>query len=708
MAPRSFESLRNVLELRRRFHSHLLAATGREGVPARVVDDGSGPRPVDLVATCRVLPGLELLPVERHTILGGLRRHEDEGRIGDRTDHADPVAWVRNGAVARGLVERHRMDALPGIDEALLGRVLAWIARGMDEESLPGGLAPDTLTDLAVAVALAPAACPGADRGRKAMAATLRYHLARSDRTRDVLGLARGLLELFHREGDLALLEQVTDLVSTLARILGPKGRLPARRGRGEPADPVTQARFVWLAAQAGDEEAAFRAARPAFATMGMDGLIAGLVDTVDACEVHEALFKLAQVTTGSMQIPLWRGGPPAVSSRDGDARGDAPARVAILSREPLTQACPYLRLRAPLGALSARGDVDLHTPSHATRRYVVLDPDPVLDADVVVTQRFFPVGLFEAAVMPVLERADVARIHDLDDLVFDLPSDHPRAGEVADELPAIRRCLLDADVVTTTSGELARALRDEGVASVRVIPNAIDPGDWSSIDPTVRPPGGDGHSGPPVRIGWTGTATHAADLAAVAPALLAVLDRFGGRVELELRGMAAPPSLDGHPRVVVIPTYEPDYGTYARALASASIDIAIAPLADHRFNRAKSPIKWLEWSAAGVAGIYQDLPPYADVVEPGLTGLLASADPGAWTALLTELVTDPRRRHAMAVAAWNEVLAHHTVADTATAWGDAIADARARRRRRRDGRARSSGPVNPIRIPARDLLEAS
>jgi len=708
MAPRSFDSLRQVLRLRRRFHSDLLAATAGEGAPVSVASAGATALPVDLVSTCRVLPGLELLPPERHAVLGVLRRCEEDGTVGDGADPADPAAWTRTAAMARGLAERHRIDALPAPDEALLSRLLAWIARGMDEERLPGGLTPDTLTDVAVSLSLAPSVCPGAARARRTIAATLRHHLIRGDRTRELLGLARGLLELFHREGDLELLEPVTGLVATLSGVLGARGRLPARRGRGEPADAATQARFVWLAAQIGEEEAAFRAARPAFASMQENGTVADALLTVDAHEVHEALFKLTQVTTGGMQVPLWRGGAPALSARTGPIPAGAPPRVAIVSREPLSQACPTLRLRGPLGALSARGDADLHTPVHATRRYVILDPDPILDSDVVVTQRFFPVGLFEPAVMPVLARADVARIHDLDDLVFDLPSGHPRAGEVDEELPAIRRCLLDADVVTTPSDALAEALRAEGVDRVVVIPNAIDPADWPTVDPGTRAPGGDGHTGPAVRIGWAGTSTHAADLAHVATALRAVLDRFAGRVELELRGIEAPAALADHPRVSVISAYEPDYAAYARDLAAASIDIAIAPLRDHPFNRAKSAIKWLEWSAAGVPGVYQDLPPYADVIEPGLTGLLAGTDPGAWTALLTELVTDPRRRHAMAVAAWNEVHARHTVADTAPRWADAIRDACARRTARRMARGAESRSRNPIRIPVRELLGAT
>jgi glycosyltransferase involved in cell wall biosynthesis len=580
---------------------------------------------------------------------------------------------------------------------------------GINAERRPAGLPPSTLTDLAVSLALTPSSYPGADRARAAILDPLLYWMARVDTSADTLELARGVLELFHRSGTPDLLDRIEALVEALARAAGSSGMIPARRGHRDPAGPVPQSRFVWLAAQIGQEARALAGARHAFRPLGADGSVA-VERVVEAHDVHEALFKLTQVTSGAMQIPLWRGGTPAPGSRSrpstthGEARGDVP-RVALLSREPTGHACPYLRLHSPLAALSASGEIELSHPAGINRRYVLLDPEPVLDADVIVTQRFFPVGLFEPAVMPVLARTDAARIHDLDDLITDLPPGHPREGEVDAELYAVRACLLGADLVTTPSPVLADALRAEGIEAVRVIPNAIDPADWPGLDPATRPDGGDGRSGPPVRIGWVGTSTHGPDLELVVPAFRALLERFGSRIEIELRGIEAPASLAADPRLIVRPDYEYDYRRYASDLATSSFDLAVVPLRDHPFNRAKSAIKWLEWSAVGVAGVYADLPPYADVVEPGHTGFLAGSDPEEWTAILTALVTDPRRRRDAATAAWTAVRSTHTVTHTRALWLEALAEARDRRRAREARTVRSTRPRNPIPIPIHDLV---
>ena len=51
--------------------------------------------------------------------------------------------------------------------------------------------------------------------------------------------------------------------------------------------------------------------------------------------------------------------------------------------------------------------------------------------------------------------------------------------------------------------------------------------------------------------------------------------------------------------------------------------DILVAPLDDSRTSRSKCPNKYLEYSIAGAAGVYSNVPPYAGTVVDGRTGLL-------------------------------------------------------------------------------------
>jgi glycosyltransferase involved in cell wall biosynthesis len=79
--------------------------------------------------------------------------------------------------------------------------------------------------------------------------------------------------------------------------------------------------------------------------------------------------------------------------------------------------------------------------------------------------------------------------------------------------------------------------------------------------------------------------------------------------------------------------------------------DIAIAPLADRPFNKAKSHLKALEAAARGVPIVAQDMEPYREFVVDGVTGYLVRSGE-EWTKRLTELIHDEQAREEMGAAA--------------------------------------------------------
>ena len=85
------------------------------------------------------------------------------------------------------------------------------------------------------------------------------------------------------------------------------------------------------------------------------------------------------------------------------------------------------------------------------------------------------------------------------------------------------------------------------------------------------------------------------------------------------------------------------------------------------RFNRAKSPLKFLDYGALGLAGIYASGAPFEGVVTHGETGILVT-DPEEWAEALIRLADDETARFAMASAARAEIRNHHTLAANADA----------------------------------------
>jgi glycosyltransferase involved in cell wall biosynthesis len=77
--------------------------------------------------------------------------------------------------------------------------------------------------------------------------------------------------------------------------------------------------------------------------------------------------------------------------------------------------------------------------------------------------------------------------------------------------------------------------------------------------------------------------------------------------------------------------------------------DLAIAPLEDTRFNRAKSDIKFLDYSALGIPGIYSQVPIYTETVSHLETGYLAENTPEAWEQALEKLLAEKGLREQLA-----------------------------------------------------------
>lgn len=149
--------------------------------------------------------------------------------------------------------------------------------------------------------------------------------------------------------------------------------------------------------------------------------------------------------------------------------------------------------------------------------------------------------------------------------------------------------------------------------------------------------------------MGYAGSATHAADLRLLEGVLAELAARHAGRVAFCFYGCVTP-ALRRLTGTVLLPTGH--FYRYLQRIAALRIAVGVAPLVSHPFNACKSPVKHLEYTFAGIPGVYAALPPYTATVRHGSTGFLAAL-PEEWAAGVERLVTDAPLRRAMAEAAW-------------------------------------------------------
>lgn len=292
--------------------------------------------------------------------------------------------------------------------------------------------------------------------------------------------------------------------------------------------------------------------------------------------------------------------------------------------------------------------------------------------------------------------RAGGARlIYALDDSFLDLPNEQKDWPPTDARLETVRLFLTAADGVIVTTPALKQRLAGFN-AKIAVLPNALDERLLPARRGGTVPPAGFGSKlrervrqrwakrrlfRPRQVIGYMGTLTHDDDLLMILPALQAIGRRFGNQVELQLVGAtrqaATAQALAALPLRVVkhkLKRHRIEYPQFMAWFSSRmSWDVAIAPLRDTPFNRCKSDIKFLDYCALGVAGIYSRQPAYESSVRHLKTGWLAENSPAAWREALTELLTNESLRGRLARQATDYLFSSRTLKESSPQWRQAL-----------------------------------
>ena len=100
--------------------------------------------------------------------------------------------------------------------------------------------------------------------------------------------------------------------------------------------------------------------------------------------------------------------------------------------------------------------------------------------------------------------------------------------------------------------------------------------------------------------------------------------------------------------------------------------DIGIIPLADNDFNKSKSPIKWIEYSALGIPCVVKDIEPYSNLIIHGINGFLYT-NTEEFEFWVDKLVEHPSLRERIGKTAQEYVHEHFDVSKNSKYWAEAI-----------------------------------
>lgn len=333
-----------------------------------------------------------------------------------------------------------------------------------------------------------------------------------------------------------------------------------------------------------------------------------------------------------------------------------------------------------PFGSAHVRLLRPLGHPSNHDRLLLThgIDYQP---ADVVIVQRFWkPSGSMASAeeLVRTVRREGGKLLYEIDDNLLDL--NEVRTGPGANPVPiealmTVRFLARESDGILVSTQALKARMAGLN-SNIVVVPNALD--ERLFPDPGLPPPARSRRRRRRTVIGYMGTLTHDADVMMVLQALRRVLRAHRGQVEMQFIGAVADRGtaqlFAGLPVRFLEVGANDDYPDFVRWMREhARWDLAIAPLEDSAFARCKSDIKFLDYSALGIPGVYSRVPSYASSVQDGQTGLLVNNNVDEWTDALRSLIADESLRRHLAERARQYVFTERVLRHRALDWADAI-----------------------------------
>jgi len=344
-------------------------------------------------------------------------------------------------------------------------------------------------------------------------------------------------------------------------------------------------------------------------------------------------------------------------------SESNKPLTIAHFSADRLEHVCPVIRVTGPANLAG----VDVLKGNDWQGGELHLHPEIIKCADLVMIQRDF--AKFSKAYQQVVSESQKYQkniVFDIDDLLIELPPTHPDYSTYNRTKGAILSSIVEADAITCSTSKIAENISIYNPNTI-VLPNYLNDTLWKiRTDNLIH----HNKSNQALVIGYLGAHSHSPDLALIQPVLEKILHEHGDEVVLRIWGMEPPPSLKGCHQVEWLDISLVDYAQFANYFSKQSCDIFIAPLADNTFNCNKSNLKFLEYSALGVPGVYSRLAPYASVINHGENGLLASSLE-EWEQALENLLSDPILRKRMGQSAKETIQKDWLLSDHIDSWAN-------------------------------------
>ena len=308
-------------------------------------------------------------------------------------------------------------------------------------------------------------------------------------------------------------------------------------------------------------------------------------------------------------------------------------------------------------------------------------DAQKMFDLDAILIQRNIIQPHNVQALINVCRERNLPIIYEIDDDLLNVPPDKDRKGVYARSAPAMEKLAAAASQIIVSTVPLARKMSQFN-PRVTVIPNVIAETTWLK-------PIEDDQSQLPIQLSeiesgtfkilYMGNSSHGEDLEMIKPVFERLYQEnqavrllmIGGESEV------AENAPDWYTRLSIPQGFESyqQFVPWFRRIA-AECDLAIAPLVANEFNQYKSPLKFLQYSAVGLPGIYSNCTPYREVVTDGVNGILANNDAESWYKAMIKCINNKNSLSSVATKANQKVREQYLMSNFTNSYVNIFAQA--------------------------------
>lgn len=335
-----------------------------------------------------------------------------------------------------------------------------------------------------------------------------------------------------------------------------------------------------------------------------------------------------------------------------------------------------YYRLACPLQTAEQAGAIELKL--HGFNDGQVHVPLPTMEqleewgkwADLLICERN-DVPQYISIMCGTAQHAGIPAVISYDDNVQAVPpynpghpSFCPNATAKQWNIEALRR--FSALIVSTQN---LKDVYGAYTKNVYICPNSIDfswRDQYLGLPPAIPKKLGE------IRIGWAGSSAHWANLKYINKAVLDIMHKYP-HVTLHYTGLYGGLFEDKDIQDRIHVTKFADLPDWPETLVKMGLDIAVAPLVDNLFNRAKSNLRCIEYQAAKYSVIASDVEPYR-YIDDYETGILVK-EPDDWFVAMEKLITDEPLRKRLALQGYEQAKKDYSMQNNYTYWTDAFYD---------------------------------